>query len=79
MKNVTYKLLKMNLYQKWINHLRDNHMTYREHWMFAVGHGLLCCVAGIMLIMHGFLPCFFEHAGSNLVRKLKISFDKHRR
>lgn len=69
----------MNLINKAINHLRENRMTYREHLVFAVGHGFLCCVAGVMLIIHGLIPCFFERTGSNLVRKLKISFDKHRR
>ncbi len=53
-------------------------MTYREHWEFAVGHGLLCLEAGLLLIIHGFLPCFFERTGSFLVRKLKKSFDIHR-
>jgi hypothetical protein len=53
-------------------------MTYREHWMFAVSHGFLCLEAGFLLIIHGFLPCFFEKAGSLLVKKLKRSFDRHK-
>lgn len=68
----------MNLSKKWNNHLQKNNMTYREHWRFAVSHGFLCLEAGLLLIIHGFLPCFFEKAGSLLVRKLKRSFDQHR-
>ena len=67
----------MNLSKKWTNHLKKNNMTYREHWRFAVSHGFLCLEAGIFLIIHSFMPCFFEHAGSRLVRKLKKSFDRH--
>lgn len=68
----------MNLYKRWSHHLKKNNMTYREHWRFAVSHGFLCLEAGLLLIIHGFLPCFFEKAGTLLVRKLKKSFDKHR-
>ena len=57
-------------------HLIENNMTYCEHWKFAVSHGFLCLEAGFLLIIHGFLPCFFEKAGSSLVRKLNLSFDK---
>jgi hypothetical protein len=69
----------MILIKKWVNHLKQNHMTYCEHWKFAAGHGFICLEAGLLLIIHGFFPCFFEHAGSTLVRKLKLSFDQHRK
>jgi len=49
-------------------------MTYREHWMFAVSHGLGCLKAGMYLLIHGFLPCFYEKAGSKLVHKLEKDF-----
>jgi hypothetical protein len=45
--------------------------------MFAVCHGLICVFAGMMLIIHSIFPCFFEKAGSNLVKKLNLSFDRH--
>ena len=54
-------------------------MTYCEHLKFAVGHGLVCLEAGLLLIIHGLLPCFFERTGSFLVRKLQKSFDVHRK
>jgi hypothetical protein len=69
----------MNLVHKWKKHLSDNNMTYREHWKFAVSHGLVCLEASLFLILHAFLPCFLEHTGSTLVRKLKLSFDQHRK
>jgi len=68
----------MSFKKGWTNHLKKNSMTYRKHWKFAVSHGFLCLEAGLLLIIHGFLPCFFEKAGTLLVRKLKKSFDQHR-
>ncbi len=69
----------MNLLNKWLKHLSENNMTYREHLLFAVSHGLICIEAGLLLIIHGMLPCFFERTGSTLVRKLNKSFTLHRR
>jgi hypothetical protein len=69
----------MNLSKRWRYHLKDNNMTYREHWKFAVSHGILCVKAGLLLIIHGFLPCFFEKAGSLLVKVLHRSFDRHKK
>ena len=71
--------MQMNRFQRWKKHLSDNNMTYREHWKFAVGHGLICLETGLLLIIHGFFPCFFEHTGSFLVRKLQKSFNVHRK
>jgi hypothetical protein len=67
----------MGLIKRAKNHLNSNHMTYCQHLVFAVSHGLLCLEAGLLLIIHGFFPCFFEQTGSKLVRKLKLSFDIH--
>ena len=29
----------MNLYKKWIQHLKQNNMTYFEHMIFAITYG----------------------------------------
>jgi hypothetical protein len=63
-----------SLVKRWKNHLSENKMTYREHWMFAVGHGYCCIKAGLYLIIHGFLPCFYEKTGSKLVHELEKDF-----
>ena len=67
----------MTLTKKWKEHLPKNNMTYCEHFVFAVGHGLGCIRAGIYLCIHGILPCFYRHAGSKLVHKLEIDFVDH--
>jgi hypothetical protein len=63
-----------SLVKKWFLHLHNNNMTYCEHFKFAVGHGLLCIKAGLYLIIHGLFPCFYQHAGSELVHKLEKIF-----
>ena len=64
----------MTLKKKWAEHLDRNDMTYWSHWRFAVGHGFHCMRAGIYLCIHGFLPCFYRHAGSKLVHRLEKEF-----
>jgi hypothetical protein len=66
----------MNLYKKWIQHLKENNMTYIEHLTFALFYGLCCLLAGVYLIVHSILPCFFPTAGSDLVTKLSKRFKK---
>lgn len=68
----------MNLQQRWNKHLQENNMTYCEHFIFAVGHGLCCIKAGVYLCIHGFLPCFRRRAGSRLVHRLNKDFKDHK-
>lgn len=58
-------------------HLRRNRMTYIGHMRFAASHGAFCIWAGLMLLVHSVAPCWYERAGSDLVRRLKLSFDRH--
>jgi hypothetical protein len=67
----------MNLYKKWIQHLKENNMSYTEHLIFALFYGTLCLLAGFYLIVHSILPCFFATTGSDLVLKLNKRFGKH--
>ena len=65
-----------NLKTKWIEHLKQNNMTYLQHMIFAARYGLLCLIAGLLLIFHAIFPCWFQTAGSNLVRKMAKVFRK---
>jgi hypothetical protein len=67
----------MNLYKKWIQHLKENNMTYLEHLIFALFYGICCLLAGLYLIIHSVLPCFFPTIGSDLVNKLSKRFGKN--
>lgn len=66
----------MNLRKKWIHHLQSNNMTYIDHLGFALFYGLCCLLAGLLLITHSILPCFFPTAGSDLVKKLSKRFSR---
>lgn len=59
------------------DHLRRNRMTYLGHMRFASWHGAACIRAGLMLLVHSVVPCWYERAGSEHVRRLKASFDRH--
>jgi hypothetical protein len=67
----------MNLYKKWIGHLKENKMTYLQHFKFAVFYGSACLVAAFSLLLHAIFPCWFQTAGSDLIRSLAIVFKKH--
>jgi len=64
----------MNLKKKWIDHLKENEMTYIQHLIFALFYGCACLLAGLYLIIHSIIPCFFPTAGSDLVIKLSKRF-----
>jgi hypothetical protein len=66
----------MNLRKRWNEHLQQKNMTYLEHLIFALFYGLCCLLAGLYLIVHSILPCFFPTAGSDLVTKLSKRFKK---
>jgi hypothetical protein len=68
--------MSMNLIKKWTDHLKDNNMTYIQHLIFALFYGVCCLLAGLLLIIHSILPCFFPTAGSNLVKKLSKRFSR---
>lgn len=65
----------MKIKQKWNEHLKNNNMTYVEHMIFAMFYGMCCLLAGFYLIVHSVLPCFFQTAGSDLVKKLNKRFN----
>ena len=64
----------MTLRKKWKDHLKENNMSYLQHLIFAVGHGLVCIRAGVYLCIHGLLPCFRRRAGTKLVQRLEKVF-----
>lgn len=66
----------MNIRQKWIDHLHENDMTYLQHLIFAMFYGSCCMLAGLYLIIHSLLPCFFQTAGSDLITSLDKRFKK---
>lgn len=66
-----------SLIQSAKNHLSENNMSYSSHFIFAFGYGVKCIRAGLYLVVHSVLPCFYAHAGSRLVRKMEKDFTEH--
>lgn len=64
---------------KSIEHLKENQMTYYQHFLFASNHGARCLKAGFFLICHSIVPALFPKAGSQLVSELDKSFSDHKR
>lgn len=64
----------MDLIDQAKTHLVENNMSYFGHFKFAARHGLSCIRAGLSLLIHAILPCFYSTAGSDLVVKLKKHF-----
>ena len=63
---------------KWTEHLRNNGMDYGSHFIFASRYGLRCLKAGVYLLIHSVLPCFYRRAGSMLVAEMSKDFFEHR-
>lgn len=61
-----------------LEHLKDNKMTYWQHFLFAFGHGIGCLKAGLCLICHAIIPAVFQTTGSLLVQELNKSFTDHK-
>jgi len=66
----------MSLRSSWIKHLKENDMSYIQHFIFASYYGLICLYAGLTLILHSLFPCFYQTTGSDLVSELSKTFKK---
>ena len=62
-----------------LEHLKENKMTYWQHFLFAFSHGARCLKASFFLICHSIVPALFPKAGSQLVSQLDKSFSDHKR
>tara|TARA_R110002073_G_scaffold318750_1_gene493030 strand:+ start:10 stop:309 length:300 start_codon:yes stop_codon:yes gene_type:complete len=62
------------MFNKSIGHLKENNMSYGEHFIFGCTNGLHCIKAGFMLIIHSIIPACFSCAGANLTNYLNTVF-----
>ena len=62
------------MFKKSKQHLRENDMTYWEHFKFAAGYGVACLYHGMLLILHSLIPAYFSSTGANLANKLNKVF-----
>lgn len=53
-----------------MKHLKSLNMSYFQHLFIALGYSFWLFLAVIALMIHAFIPCWFERTGSNLVAKI---------
>lgn len=58
-----------------MSHLKEENVTYWEHWKFAMQFGLVMVLAGGCVIIHAFFPEFFKNTGSSVVRAMAKVLD----
>ncbi len=51
-------------------HLASVNETYFQHQHFAFKFGLTCIKAGMMALIHGVVPAYFESRASETVQRL---------
>lgn len=73
------RLQLLTMIKKSIEHLKENKMSYIEHFIFASTHGYKCIHAGLLLILHSLIPSLYPRTGSKLVTRLSKSFTIHRK
>jgi len=65
------------IFAKSKRHLDNNDMTYWQHLKFASAQGIKCIIAGVLLIIHSFIPALFSKTGQNITNKLNKVFTKN--
>ena len=55
-------------------HLRQNNTDYFRHFVTAVIFSVLSIVAGVIFLIHAFLPFVLTTTGSDLIRKIHSRF-----
>lgn len=58
------------LYKKSCLHLYAVNESYLKHFCFAMKFFLKLFAASCVVIVHAFIPAFFERTGSNMVKRL---------
>ena len=58
-----------------MGHLKDENVTYFQHWWFAIRFGLVMLLAGGCVIIHAFFPELFKTTGSSVVRAMAAVLD----
>ena len=62
------------MFKKSKQHLRENDMTYWEHFRLDSGYGIGCIYYGMLLILHSLIPAYFSTAGATLANELNKVF-----
>jgi hypothetical protein len=58
----------------WDAHLKENGMSYRQHFFFAASHACECWATACKLLVHAICPWIWERAGQQLARRMLRDF-----
>lgn len=59
-----------------MGHLEEIQMSYCSHLFRAIRFGYLSFYAGVIFIVHGLVPDWFVHTGSDLIRDLNCELQE---
>lgn len=62
-----------------MSHLNEIGESYWQHWKFAAQLGLVMILVGLCVIVHAFVPRWFENTGSNAIRAMADVLDEEGR
>ena len=53
-----------------MKHLKEMKMSYFQHLLVALRYSFELSIAAMILVIHAFVPCWFESTGSKIVKKI---------
>jgi len=59
-----------------MGHLKDNSVTWWQHWKFAAQFALVMILVGLAVLVHAFFPFLFQHTGSQAIRAMVEVLDE---
>jgi len=60
------------------NHIYNSRKGWARHTVFAVWAGIVLIFAGILSIIHAFIPNLFPYMSENIIKKLLIQSERLR-
>lgn len=64
------------VYNLFVSHPKENHMTYLEHFCHAIHLSYHMCYGSACLMVHAFFPFVCNTKGSRIITKLYIESQK---
>lgn len=66
----------LNLINLFTNHLKQENMTYLQHFKRSIKLSTKMAYGSICLFIHAFIPGFFVKSGSNTIKELYFIVNK---
>jgi hypothetical protein len=63
-------------YKLFLKHPHKENMTYFEHLYRAISISVRLSMASFYLLVHGFIPSYFEYNGSEIIKQVYQEVNK---